>query len=71
MLDGAASDRASVNVTNEGHLRRLLREYVGHYNRARSHRALGLRTPLSGPRLVRLPDGGRVISHSVLGRLHH
>ncbi len=33
-------------IVNEAHLRRVLRAYVAHYNQARPHQGLGLRTPL-------------------------
>ena len=33
-------------IVNEAHLRRVLAEYVAHYNRARPHRGLGQRTPV-------------------------
>jgi putative transposase len=32
-------------VVNDRHLRRILKEYVEHYNRARPHRSLDLRPP--------------------------
>jgi len=38
-------------VLNEGHLRRILKEYVEHYNRARPHRSLELRPPTGDPPL--------------------
>ena len=34
-----------VIVVNEGHLRRLLAEYVAHYHRDRTHCGLGKQTP--------------------------
>jgi transposase len=34
-----------VLIVNENHLRRVLTEYLGHYNTARPHRALGQLTP--------------------------
>ena len=57
-------------VFNERHLRRVLHEYVRHYNRMRPHRSLALDSPEG-----RLPQGrprlGRVQSRPVLGGLHH
>jgi putative transposase len=38
-------------VVNERHLRRVLKEYVEHYNRARPHRSLDLRPPTGDPPL--------------------
>ena len=39
-----------VIVFNERHLRRVLHEYVGHYNRMRPHRSLALDSPEGGYR---------------------
>jgi putative transposase len=33
-------------VLGRGHLERVLRTYIGHYNEARPHRGLDLRTPI-------------------------
>ncbi len=51
------------------HLERVLGEYVGHYNAARPHRALGLRPPL--PRGQPVPPTGPVRRHDRLGGLLH
>lgn len=62
---------------NEGHLRRMLREWVRHYNAGRPHSSLGPGIPdrwqdeqiqkLSRPEFAKRA----VISRSVLGGLHH
>jgi transposase InsO family protein len=36
-------------VLGRRHLERILRTYIHHYNEARPHRGLGLRTPLGAP----------------------
>jgi len=63
----------------ERHLRRILREWVEHYNRGRPHSSLGpglpdppadLPVPLQ-PERHQLPDGARVDRKPVLGGLHH
>jgi transposase InsO family protein len=62
----------------ERHLKRILREYVRHYNRGRPHSALGpgfpeptqATVPASGHR-HRLPPGLCVAQTPVLGGLHH
>jgi transposase InsO family protein len=59
-----------VIVFNERHLRRVLHEYVGHYNRMRPHRSLTLDSPEGRPP-QRRPRLGRVQSRPVLGGLHH
>jgi putative transposase len=63
---------------NEGHLKRILREYVRHYNRGRPHSSLGpgipeplqISVPAAGHR-HKLPTGFRIKSTPVLGGLHH
>ncbi len=53
---------------NEGHLRSVLRDYVGYYNSARCHQALGGNAP--EPRNVE--DGpGAVVAKPYVGGLHH
>jgi len=56
-----------VIVLNERHLLRVVTEYVDHYNRCRPHRSLELRAPEPRPRMLKPPDGGRVIARPVLG----
>ena len=63
---------------DERHLRRILRDWVTHYNRGRPHSSLGPGLPdratLSPPRRTdrhHLAPNERVISTSVLGGLHH
>lgn len=63
---------------DERHLRRILREWVAHYNRGRPHSSLGPglpdRTTPSPPRRTdrhHLAPNERVTSTSVLGGLHH
>ena len=52
---------------NEAHLRRVLGEYVGYYNRSRTHLALNGNAP--EPRETAMV--GEVMSTPVLGGLHH
>ena len=60
---------------DERHLRRVLTEWVPHYNRGRPHAALGpglpdgatVAAPVSGRDRLR----GRVTLRSILGGLHH
>jgi transposase InsO family protein len=63
---------------NERRLRRVLQEWVAHYNRGRPHASLGPGVPdPPSERLTerfhghRLPVGLRVSSTSILGGLHH
>jgi putative transposase len=63
---------------NERHLRKLLREWVRHYNQARPHSALGPGVPGGGERFISpslsrhvFPTGSRVSKAPVLGGLHH
>jgi transposase InsO family protein len=59
-----------VIVFNARHLRRVLHEYVGHYNQMRPHRSLALDSPEGRPP-QRRPRLGRVHGRPVLGGLHH
>jgi putative transposase len=63
----------------ERHLRRILHEWVRHYNAGRPHTALGPGIPQPPPHLPmllqehrhRLPDPLQVVAHPILGGLHH
>ena len=54
-------------ILDEQHLRSVLTEFVGYYNRERPHRTLRLETPVPVLRSVE----GPVQSRPVLGGLHH
>ena len=54
-------------IFSERHLKNVLTEFVGYYNRDRPHRALRLETPLPANN----PAGGEVQTRPVLGGLHH
>jgi putative transposase len=63
---------------NERHLRRILSEWVPHYNRSRPHASLGPGLPEPPPEVQRprplghrLPAGYRVAEKPILGGLHH
>ncbi len=62
---------------NERHLRRIVREWVSHYNRGRPHSRLGpgIPDPSSAPppkaNRHRFEEAKRVTSTPVLGGLHH
>ena len=51
----------------EGHLRRVLRSYARYYNEMRTHRSLDKDSPVSRP----VQRTGRIMSHAILGGLHH
>ena len=61
-------------IVNEHHLRRVLTEYLRHYNAARQHRALGQLTPAQAgtrpPEPVNLTEH-RIRRKQVLGGLAH
>jgi putative transposase len=57
-----------VIALNEGHLKRVLSEYVRYYHEDRTHLGLGKGTPAERTRCVAT---GRVLSHERLGGLHH
>lgn len=56
-------------ISNEQHLRRVLRQYLDYYHRNRTH--LGLAKDCPVPRAVERPEAGPVELESVLGGLHH
>jgi transposase InsO family protein len=60
-----------VVVLHEGHLRRLLREYVGYYSEDRCHLALEKDAPDLRPVQPRPSRKTRVVSHRRVGGLHH
>ena len=56
-----------VIVLGEAHLRRILKNYVAYYNGVRTHRSLQKDAPVSRP----VQQSGAIISHDILGGLHH
>jgi hypothetical protein len=59
-----------VIILNEGHLRRILAEYVEYYNHSRTHKSLGKDCPISRSAQL-LSDGDQIISIPQVGGLHH
>jgi putative transposase len=60
-----------VIALNEGHLRRLLREYIAYHQQDRIHDALGKDTPNQRPIENRPTPTAMVVSSARLGGLHH
>ena len=58
-----------VVVINEWHLRRILRSYVGYYNRSRTHLSLDKDAPERRP--TQDLQAGRIIQIPEVGGLHH
>ncbi len=58
-------------ILGRGHLERVLREYVGHYNRQRPHRGIDLNVPVSDSPVIAAPPSQDVHRHDVLGGLIH
>jgi putative transposase len=56
-------------IASEGHLRRVLREYVRHYNEERPHRSRDLRPPSSRGELASRRDGDAINRRARLGGL--
>jgi transposase InsO family protein len=54
-------------VLGEKHLRRVLKSYARYYNEMRTHRSLDKDAPLSRP----VQRTGSIMSHTLLGGLHH
>jgi len=49
------------------HLRRILKSYADYYNSARTHRSLNMDAPVTRP----VQQIGRIVSHAMVGGLHH
>jgi transposase InsO family protein len=56
-----------VIVLGEQHLRQIVKSYANYYNGFRTHRSLGKDSPGSRP-VQRI---GRIVSHALVGGLHH
>ena len=78
-MNAAIWERAAVKfrratrpfVFGEGHLRRVLAEYIAYFNQWRPHRSIGQRAPCA-PALTALShQSGTVVATPVLGGLHH
>ena len=54
-------------IVDEAHLRAVLTELAGYYNRQRPHRSLSPKTP----QLLTRARAGPIRVHAVLGGLHH
>jgi len=54
-------------VRGEAHLRQILQSYADYYNKIRTHRSLGKDAPAFRP----VRRVGEIVSHAVLGGLHH
>jgi FAD binding domain in molybdopterin dehydrogenase/Integrase core domain len=54
-------------VVGETHLRRVLKSYARYYNEMRTHRSLDKDAPLSRP----VQRTGSIMSHALVGGLHH
>ncbi len=60
-----------VRVLGEGHLRRVLREYVAYFNRARPHKGIGQAIPTASGAASPPCPLAPLVSIPVLGGLHH
>ena len=59
-------------VLGEVHLRRVLRAYVGYFNRARPHQGIGQAIPAGAAEVGRKRvSAGRIVAIPVMGGLHH
>jgi putative transposase len=79
MIAGAGPDRPArilspdnTLILGERHLRRVLSEYVGYFNRARPHQGIGQRTPPPATPVATAAHGNEeAIAVPVLGGRHH
>ncbi|HSH78303.1 MAG TPA: integrase core domain-containing protein [Herpetosiphonaceae bacterium] len=58
-------------IVSEGHLRRILNEYVEYFNRSRPHQGINQQVPEPGDTASPVGGGAHVVAFSVLGGLHH
>jgi putative transposase len=58
-------------ILSERHLYRLMKQYQEYFNRARPHQGIGQRLPCQPVRGTEPQMIGELISHPVLGGLHH
>jgi putative transposase len=58
-------------ILGERHLHRAIKEYQAYFNHARPHQGIEQRIPCQPERPNEPPPGRNVISHPVLGGLHH
>ena len=58
-------------IVDEGHLQRVLDEYVAYFNAWRPHRGLGQRAPCGSDPPAGSTPAGQIIGRPVLGGLHH
>ena len=56
-------------ILNEGHLRKILKEYVRYYNQSRPHLSLDRNAPI--PRDMEPPSQGPIVAFPEVGGLHH
>ena len=61
-----------VLILNEGHLKRLLKEFIeDNYHRARPHQGLDGDPPIPAAKLEPMSGASRLVSIPVVGGLHH
>ena len=63
--------RRSACRRRKHHLHRTVREYVRYFNHARPHQGIGQRIPCQSEREDESPTDAKIVSHPVLGGLHH
>lgn len=60
-----------VIVFNEGHLRRLIQDYISYYHEDRTHDGLGKDTPAMRPAVAKPDRRAHLVSMRRVGGLHH
>jgi transposase InsO family protein len=58
-------------ILSEWHLHRTMKQYQEYFNHARPHQGIGQRIPCRSVPATEPQKGGELISHPVLGGLHH
>jgi hypothetical protein len=58
-------------ILGERHLHQVMKEYQAYFNHARPHQGIEQHIPCQPERPKELPSGGKIVSHPLLGGLHH
>jgi putative transposase len=56
-------------ILNEGHLSKVIKEYIEYYNLQRPHQGIGQLTPVKSG--TKVETGGKIVALPILGGLHH
>jgi transposase InsO family protein len=58
-------------ILNERHLRKIMKQYQAYFNYTRLHQGINQQIPCPAEQSEEQPIRGKIISHPILGGLHH